>query len=145
MTDYIVGVRWIRNEIRETSMCQIVCNIQQWRSGFSRRPPQGRLESHTWTHTDEADKNSLSRQVKCHSDRNVGTKKATVSQAVVAVKVWVGIEIAASQSKEHENKTIVLPVVKGSLPRGVGRNSESGCREKGHWSYTKCRNNRISN
>ena len=32
------------NEIRETSMCQIVGNIQQWRSGFRRSPVQGRLE-----------------------------------------------------------------------------------------------------
>ena len=34
----------VRNEIRETSMCQIVGNIQQWRSGFRRSPVQGRLE-----------------------------------------------------------------------------------------------------
>ena len=52
-------------------------------------------------------------------------------ETVVAVKVWVGIEIAASQRKEHENKTIVLSVVKGSTLGGVGRNGEGGFREKG--------------
>lgn len=62
MTEYSVGVKWVRNEIRETGMCQIVGNIQRWRSGFRRRPPQGRLESYTWTRMDEADKNSHGRQ-----------------------------------------------------------------------------------